>query len=316
MNSENKRQKEDYNQLVKRHSELQAEKVQVEESYRKLVAEKNEVVDEEGVQLRGLVEELVGVVECPVCLVLPRHGGPVPVCPNGHFVCRTCRDQLRQEAGADAAKCPSCTIDLGNATSLLASRLVERVKHQCEHAGCNEMVEFAKFETHLQVCEFRLVLCPGRESCCKALIPFNKMEEHVSSCGGNDHFTNQFMTLENNAIMPYSNSVLNRGSLRYQTTTIKAHGKTFFCKMKRDEDRIYFWELVMLGSEEECKGFRASLAILEENDKVFAGSVFHPRPISQKGWEKMGLYVPEKNLASRTTENIYWFRIKISVDKI
>ena len=45
----------------------------------------------ENKQLRELVEELKGVVECPVCLVLPREGGPVPVCSNGHFVCRTCR---------------------------------------------------------------------------------------------------------------------------------------------------------------------------------------------------------------------------------
>ena len=58
----------------------------------------NEYVSEEVVQLRQenkqlreLVEELKGVVECPVCLVLPREGGPVPVCSNGHFVCRTCR---------------------------------------------------------------------------------------------------------------------------------------------------------------------------------------------------------------------------------
>ena len=45
----------------------------------------------ENKQLRELVEELKGVVECTVCLVLPRDGGPVPVCNNGHFVCRTCR---------------------------------------------------------------------------------------------------------------------------------------------------------------------------------------------------------------------------------
>ena len=46
---------------------------------------------QENKQLRELVEELKGVVECPVCLVLPRDGSPVPVCSNGHFVCRTCR---------------------------------------------------------------------------------------------------------------------------------------------------------------------------------------------------------------------------------
>ena len=45
----------------------------------------------ENKQLRELVEELKGVVRCNVCWVLPRDGAPVPVCSNGHLVCRTCR---------------------------------------------------------------------------------------------------------------------------------------------------------------------------------------------------------------------------------
>ena len=126
-----------------------AEFQRLEQHCKKLEADKKKR-DEELVKMIELVKELVGVVECQVCLVLPKQAGPVPVCPNGHFVCRTCRDRLRQDAGAEAAKCPSCTVDLGNGTSLLASRLVEKVKHQCEHFGCEEMVDFAEFENHLQ----------------------------------------------------------------------------------------------------------------------------------------------------------------------
>ena len=58
-----------------------------------MVAEDEEVVQLrlENKQLRELVEELKGVVRCQVCWVLPRDGLPVPVCSNGHFVCRNCR---------------------------------------------------------------------------------------------------------------------------------------------------------------------------------------------------------------------------------
>merc|ERR1719430_1395556 len=147
---------------------------------------------------RGLVKELVGVVECQVCLVLPKQAGPVPVCPNGHFVCRTCRDRLRQDAGAEVAKCPSCTVDLGNGTSLLASRLVEKLKHQCEHLGCEKMVEFAQFEKHLRSCQFRQVPCPGKGTHCQILLPFNKVEEHVSTCS-DTQFKYQTKALENNS---------------------------------------------------------------------------------------------------------------------
>ena len=36
------------------------------------------------------------LVECPVCLTLPRKG-PVPCCANGHFVCFPCLGKLREE---------------------------------------------------------------------------------------------------------------------------------------------------------------------------------------------------------------------------
>ena len=53
------------------------------------------------------MEELKGMVECSVCQNVPRHGGPVPVCSNGHFLCVPCRDRIRQEAGVGVGKTES-----------------------------------------------------------------------------------------------------------------------------------------------------------------------------------------------------------------
>ena len=39
-------------------------------------------VEGENKELREAMEELRGMVECPVCLLLPKHGGPLPVCSN------------------------------------------------------------------------------------------------------------------------------------------------------------------------------------------------------------------------------------------
>ena len=75
-------------------------------------------------QQKNVEEELRGRIECPVCLQVPRQKGPVPVCGNGHIVCRPCRDKIQQEAGQENAKCPYCKDNMGNATSLIASRLV------------------------------------------------------------------------------------------------------------------------------------------------------------------------------------------------
>lgn len=55
-----------------------------------------------------LMAELRGMVECPVCLLLPK-ARPVPMCPNGHHVCVPCRERLALEervVGAPPARCP------------------------------------------------------------------------------------------------------------------------------------------------------------------------------------------------------------------
>ena len=42
------------------------------------------------------------LVECPVCLTLPRKG-PVPCCANGHLVCSPCLGKLREENNLEQA---------------------------------------------------------------------------------------------------------------------------------------------------------------------------------------------------------------------
>ena len=59
--------------------EVEDEKVKVEDDKNKFEA-----------KLRKLIE-------CPVCLALPRKG-PVPCCANGHLVCSPCLGKLREEA--------------------------------------------------------------------------------------------------------------------------------------------------------------------------------------------------------------------------
>ena len=59
----------------------------LEEEVKQLRKENNQLVE--------LVEELKQMVECPVCLLLPKNRGPIPVCSNGHFVCTTCRCEER-----------------------------------------------------------------------------------------------------------------------------------------------------------------------------------------------------------------------------
>ena len=84
------------------------------------------------------------LIECPVCLNVPRGTRPIPVTSNGHIVCHPSKDRIRRDTLL--IKCPSCMVDLGNDTSLIALRLVEKVRHECENDGCEEMFNFLSWK--------------------------------------------------------------------------------------------------------------------------------------------------------------------------
>ena len=187
-------------------------------------------VEEENKELREAMEELRGMVECPVCLLVPRQQGPLPVCSNGHFVCHTCRDRIRQEALVGEPKCPSCMVALGNATSLLASRVIEKSKHECEHDGCQDMIPFADLKKHQLVCLFRKVLCPGR-GFCKLEISFNKLDEHFRVCDDIDKsFSETKMSWQQQIpkIVAETDAFIG-----WTTDVIKSSGNFFYSRSKR-----------------------------------------------------------------------------------
>ena len=272
-------------------------------------------VEEENKELREALEELRGMVECPVCLLVPRQQGPLPVCSNGHFVCHTCRDRIRQEALVGEPKCPSCMVALGNATSLLASRVIEKLKHECEHDGCLYMIPFADLKKHQLVCLFRKVLCPGRGFCTHE-ISFNKLDEHFRVCDDIDKSISETKMSWQQQIPKIVAET--DAFIGWTTDVIKSGGKTFFSRCKR-QNFSHFFEVLMLGSEAECKEFLACVTILDGEGQVFTRKEWRPRPISLEEWGLMGLVVPEKALSSiwrADEEQNFVYDLEMSVKKV
>ena len=289
VDEENRRMKYEIKLMQEEKKQMQEENKDVKEEYKQIT--------DENKQMKDVVEELREMIECPVCLLVPRQRGPVPVCSNGHILCHACTDRIRLDARAagENAKCPSCTFDLGNTTSLLASRLVERVEHECEHNGCEQMIAFDQLVNHQMSCSFRKVLCPGSGKTCKNVeMPLNKVEEHIKTCPDN------LKPIQlNNAVVKLRMSERYKDSeetLLWGSHTFMVHGKTFFMRKKR-EKHILHCETVMLGGAEECKGFFVDTKILDKDSKTVTANTSHPRPIGQEAWGHMGLLLPEKGLS-------------------
>ena len=92
-------------QLEEEKGRLEEDKRQLEEEKRQLEGEKGQLEEDKGVleierdQAKNTLKEQQSLVQCPVCLMLPREDKPVPCCPHGHFVCSTCKDKLIRQQG-------------------------------------------------------------------------------------------------------------------------------------------------------------------------------------------------------------------------
>ena len=90
--------------VEKGKAEVKREKAEVEEEKTKVELEKTRMEEEkaklgeERVRVEKLIKEQESLVECPVCLSLPREDRAVPCCPKGHFVCTSCLENLIRQA--------------------------------------------------------------------------------------------------------------------------------------------------------------------------------------------------------------------------
>ena len=102
-------------------------------------------------QLSKVVE---ATLECPVCLSLPRDL-PVPCCPSGHIVCRSCRSAVK--------RCPICRQKMpANLTNSVVGSLIEQVEHKCKFSdqGCKVKMMLKDLVTHEKQCPERTFNCP------------------------------------------------------------------------------------------------------------------------------------------------------------
>jgi len=106
--------------------------------------------DQEQKRRKMLEDHLTKQVECPVCLEVPRKG-PIYTCPNGHLVCKKCKQE----------DCPICREAMGRNKSLVAVEIIEKILHKCKFVNCKEKFPLGEeLAGHEKTCKHRIVNCP------------------------------------------------------------------------------------------------------------------------------------------------------------
>jgi len=186
-------------------------------------------------------DELKDLLECPVCLRVPR-GSPIYQCARGHVVCSDCRPNV--------STCPQCRDPLGNIRSLVSEKMLEKLPSSCKYAddGCQVELLRDQIGEHERGCSFRLVNCV--DLACQQRISVSKLLTHLE----NDHETEDFVRVEAGEYS--SHFIVNEEdftkSIMWISDQLHYNEKYFYRECCRSKEGLwYIW--VYLLETDDCK---------------------------------------------------------------
>ena len=279
---------------------------------------------EETARLKTLVGEMRSMVECPVCLHLPRRG-PIPACSNGHIICLTCKEKILERArnAGSEPTCPTCKGALGNHTSLLAARLLEGVAHECKFTGCGQEMTLEDLDQHEKLCQYQLVSCPFDKDHILSLFDLRNHSTTMGCEGIEMEADLAIAEFDSNELRIVSRHV-DKGEdfgrrFLYGTDILlkRKSGQVFYFKSESIAGGIHRFEIVTEGSEEECKKIKVQIDIRDSTNQPLFTFTTHPRPLSMDPWGDFGLLVPGASLAKigqqSPTPNGFYYKVGIQI---
>ena len=224
--------------------------------------------------LQSIVSDFEKDLECPVCLSIPREM-PIPACPAGHIVCRTCKTKVQE--------CPTCKRKYPNGeleiTNSLAASLIDKVPHRCKYHDfkCEVKMKLSEIVKHEKQCQERTVKCPHLQ--CGQEVQLKKFHEHVMNgkttpCGsemdgGNGGWltplSTGYLKWDGVSFRENDDFDLTKDKL-WDLTAFEQHGKTFYLSDSYIAEKKTFIFCVFLAEGEEVSSnYNVKLEISSSN---------------------------------------------------
>eukprot|EP00092_Neocalanus_flemingeri_P034271 GFUD01037268.1.p1 GENE.GFUD01037268.1~~GFUD01037268.1.p1 ORF type:complete len:356 (+),score=79.05 GFUD01037268.1:51-1118(+) len=252
--------------LNKKIEQLQKQNNALTEDLRKAAGIKKEKDNLEK-KYATLTSKLQDKLECPVCLEVPI-SGPVPVCPNGHFVCSKCKDFY----------CPTCRSKMFNGKSLLAVEVIENIEHKCRNEDCGKMFPLAEYKIHLKSCKERSVLCPAPIEHCGKKMALSKVYAHIlTECEGSQ---NKDKNQLNDGRLPKNLNLTSRIGTpligkSFHGLAFQTGGDIFYVNLEMCPDGYSSFSIQLLGDAIECEKYEVKIAVHTKDDSEMKGKYVH-----------------------------------------
>ena len=216
------------------------------------------------------INEIIGKeLKCYVCKSGPKAGKNHQWyrCLSMHQICQICRDSKTE----DIKKCSCGKAILDEHCKIIEAILKSKlIRFMCENQerGCQEMSDEKSMICHEPECIFRLVECPGFN--CNFKGSFHTMFEHMveERCFGEENSEK----VENKWIQKFD--IHNHYS--FKVPKHEFDGRVFFSVFIPISD-IWFWWVIMVGSQAEAKNYYYTLevhGIDPEVRTIHTGQVF------------------------------------------
>jgi len=274
-------------QLEEKERDLQEKGRNLEEKEDELGMSKSKLT-----KLDTLMQKVKEKIECPVCLDIPRKS-PVPVCPNGHFVCEKCKT---------TDSCPSCRASMGQGKSLLAATILEHIDHKCNFTDCDQSFPTGDLAQHEAICPHRTVTCP--RSNCNVTVSLAKLVDHLINTPTCCYQIRDPLPTQ------WNGNKYRVTKSEYKNTSWKVKlchysGKAFVLNVFKNNGQYYF-VMLMLDCEDECAKFKFEMIIHEKgSDPLESENVvrFQGCPLSvDSKEEERNIYVVNNQLMNRISK--------------
>lgn len=129
----------------------------------------------------SVLEELKKILECPVCMDVPRPGTiEIGLCHNGHIACLECtRTILSQDKRCIICRQPGFQIVRGFSIAIKTIQLVaNHLYYVCTYSHCRESMLGNVLLQHEKMCRYKPIGCPKMECNVNAPIDFFLEDRH------------------------------------------------------------------------------------------------------------------------------------------
>ena len=116
------------------------------------------------------IKDIQKILECPICLQIPKNPDQVHFCSNGHLICHDCHSKVQN--------CPICRSDDLNGQNPLLKQVLSALPKLCPYQGCEAEPKDDELEEHRKICLYRPIDCLAHSKKCIEKVPFNSLVKH------------------------------------------------------------------------------------------------------------------------------------------